>query len=136
METSGRVTSKKLGVALTFGVGTMLLFLARPPTAIAGGHDMSRCVTVDHASSQTADFIINNCDATIIVKWTDQGLCSNWQCADVIAAHRKSTNTKMKGTSMIAACLYPDQQAWVPLVNTGTLYGVGCPLSRGSFLPQ
>jgi hypothetical protein len=97
-------------------IGTGLALMATPRPAIAAGHDMSRCVSVDHTSNELADFIINSCDSGIFVKWTDQGSCSNWRCGNPVAAHSKTSVTKMKGASYFAACLYGED----PKIVTNT----------------
>src|ERR1700680_531465 len=98
---TGRVASLAFG-AILIGIGAV------PTVRAGGGHDMSHCVSVDHNSNSIADFIINSCDAIITVRWTDQGDCRNWSCTDFIGARSKSSENKMKGAFMLAACLYPE----------------------------
>lgn len=60
------------------------------------------CVTFDSRSNLN-DFIVNNCNVPIVVRWRDSGSCKTG-CMSGAPAGGRSTITKMKGSSTYTSC--------------------------------
>lgn len=64
--------------------------------------DASRCVTFDRRSNLN-DFIVNNCNVPIVVRWRDSRSCKTG-CMSGAPAGGRSSITKMKGSYSYTAC--------------------------------
>ncbi len=64
--------------------------------------DASRCVAFDRRSSLN-DFIVNNCNVPIVVRWRDSRFCKTG-CMSGAPAGGRSSITKMKGSYSYTAC--------------------------------
>jgi hypothetical protein len=78
---------------------------AAPPSR-AASPGVDYCVSRDSTSNGLADFLVNRCRFSVIVKWRDQGSCSSW-CQDTVPPNGRQSIVKMSGRATLSACRYP-----------------------------
>src|SRR3954454_17950988 len=86
--------------ALTFALGVFLV----AATSIA--EDVEFCVTRDQKSNKIVDFVQNDCDFKVNVKWYDDGWCDTG-CGTTVAPNGKESVTKARGSLRTAVCRAP-----------------------------
>lgn len=67
-----------------------------------GYADAVSCVSFDKRNS-LADFLVNNCDVPIVVRWRDSKHCRTG-CMESVKAGGRSSVTKMRGATTFSAC--------------------------------
>lgn len=67
----------------------------------------ARCVGRDQKSNSQTDFLVNNCDFTLTVRWIDQGNCSRGCSQYPLYPGKRASVSKARGKIETVACEYP-----------------------------